>query len=170
MMPSRSLRQPVAGFSRLLRAGVADDVPVHNGDSRRAEALVGVAEARPRGEISEMLSRLGFAVSAEADGFRLIERIADAILGKAVERPALIIADALLPGCTGLSLLGGLRDLGWQTPVILLSPRSPDAARWQAWSSGVSGVFTAPYDMDELHSFVLSLLNHGGDDEQRIAS
>lgn len=170
MMPTPSLRQPVAEFSRLLTAGAADDVPVRDGDSRRAEALVGVAEARPRREIGAMLSRLGFTVSSEADGFRLIERIADAILGKPVERPALIIADAVLPGCTGLSLLGGLRELGWQTPVILLGPRSPDAARRQAWSSGVSGVFTAPYDMHELHAFVLSLLHHGGDDEQRIAS
>lgn len=121
--------------------------------TRRAIVAIGVQTDRSR--LASLLRADGFEVAAVCDGFQLIDQIADAILGReGSRRPDLIISDAVLPGCTGLSLLAGVRDLGWSTPVILLTRPDHAEARWQAWNNRVTGLFIEPYDPRELRAFV----------------
>lgn len=118
------------------------------------EALVGIADRERREEVAAMLCRNGCDVTAHADGFHLVERLADAILGRQTRRrPDIIIADAILRGCSGVTLLEGLRQLEWDTPVILLTDRSVAISHRWAWRA-VSGVFTEPFDIDALEAFV----------------
>lgn len=171
MNATTTTSQTIAGL--LPPAGAVETVPPRSAaEPRRADALVGVADVETRCQIIAMLRGLGFHVTAEADGFRLIERLADAILGKPVERPAVIIADAVLPGCTGLSLLSGLRDLGWNTPVILLSSRARQFARRLASGRNISDLFAGPFDVRALNEFIINhVLQHQGSAfDERFAS
>jgi CheY-like chemotaxis protein len=128
------------------------------------DALVGVRNRARREHIDQMLRRNGCAVKTTPDGFHLIQRLADAILSnRDIARPDLIIADAVLPGCTGASLLAGLRDLGWETPVILLTmdggPRS--------WPQHIRGLLAMPIDMNELEQVIRLALGHRGRGHRR---
>lgn len=118
----------------------------------RPRVLLGVEDSEFRASVALALSEdLDCDVHAVADGFRLVEHIADAILdGPQPCRPGLIIVDSMLPGCSGLTLLIGLRQLDWDTPVVLLTPRDDENTRRQAWEHGATGVLTEPFDVREL--------------------
>jgi len=123
-------------------------------------ALVAIASENDRERVSDSLGEDGFDVAVVADGFHLVQHLAGAVLNvPGSMRPTLIIADAALPGCTGISLLTGLRSLGWQTPVILLTSAGNDEARWQAWNHSVTGLFIEPYDPHEVREFARIVLD-----------
>lgn len=141
--------QPVGGPRHVVAA---------NGRARQQSAvrpviLVGVADAELRAKIVVGLGGTDHEVVAVSNGFHLIERVADAILSDSTSdgvRPKLIVADSVLPGCKGLTLLAGIRDLGWDTPVILLSPPDDERSRREAVAWGVCGVLVEPVDVGEL--------------------
>ena len=116
--------------------------------------LVAIADEQRRSNVNAAVSNLDCEVVTVADGYHLIQLIADAILDDTERpRPTLIIADSILPGCTGLSVLAGIRELGWNTPVVLLTGPDDATARQRAWELGVSGVFIEPFDVRELSAF-----------------
>lgn len=120
----------------------------------RPMILLGIADTQLRASVASALTGLECDVVALGDGFHVIERMADAILGGSRQaRPCLIIVDSILPGCTGLSLLAGLRELGWDTPVILLMSHDDEDVRRQAWEHGATGVFMNPFAVQELCVF-----------------
>ncbi len=122
--------------------------------------LVGVADERTRARIAGAVGDLGYEVVNMADGYHLTECLADGILsGKTDQRPSLIIVSPILPGCTGLSLLGGLRDLGWSTPVVFVIRANDTRGRSQAWAEGLTGVFIEPFTDQELQSFASLVLD-----------
>ena len=122
-------------------------------------ALVGIANHDTREGVAALLRADGCGVVAESDGFHLVEQIAAAIedVPKS-ERPDVIIADAILPGCTGLSLLAGLGDLKWQVPVILIVAAGDFHSRRKAWECGASGTFGQHFDPQHLRVFVSLIL------------
>lgn len=124
------------------------------GRRRQATVLVGIEDPRVREDVAKALEHQGYSVVAVGDGYRVIEYIASAVLDGPPElRPNLIIVDSILKGCTGLSLVSGLRDLGWETPVIVLTPMDDEQTRRQAWEVGATGVFMTPFDVRELGVF-----------------
>lgn len=76
-----------------------------------------------RSQITERLRRLGWTVIEQPTGFHLIQALADLIEGHPWRKPELVIADAVSPGCSGLSIAEGLQDLGLEIPVVLLRER-----------------------------------------------
>lgn len=119
------------------------------------KVFVGLADAATRAQVTEVIAELGYEAVAVGDGYRLAESLADPILGDdTASRPRAIIINPVLPGCTGFSLLSGLRDLGWSTPVIFIIDGDDLSARRRAWAQGASGVFVAPFDDQELRSFI----------------
>lgn len=137
----------------------AIDIRTNERTEQHRPVLVGVSDRDLRRAVTGTLAARGHDVVAVPDGFHLTQRIADAILGDSRSRPELIIINPILPGCTGLSLLAGLRELGWDTPVIFLIDPNDEAARDQAWSPDVSGVFVEPVDLRELSAFVELVLD-----------
>ena len=113
--------------------------------------LLGIADTRLRETVAVGLKELACEIVALGDGYHVVECMADAILdGPRQSRPCLIIVDSILPGCTGLSVLAGLREMGWDTPVILLMPHEDEDVRRQAWGHGATGVFMNPFEVQEL--------------------
>lgn len=133
--------------------GTREEVESHI-RTQRKRVLLGLSNKQLRASISRLMSARGYDVVAVPDGFHLTQKLADAILGSEDARPSLIIINPILRGCTGLSLLSGLRELGWDTPVVFVIAKNDFAGRTQAWADGVSGVFLEPVDLRELSAFV----------------
>jgi DNA-binding response OmpR family regulator len=139
------------------RCGAGDPSP--GSRTQRPVGLVGIADPDLRSRVARVLRQAVCAAVTAGNGDFLVERMRDAETScPGDSRPDLIVADAVLPGCSGLSLLGRLRGLGWEIPIILLTEASNECARWEAWSRGVTGVFEKPFDLDVLCAFVRSVL------------
>ncbi len=122
-------------------------------------AIVAIADSALRSHVEAALRPLGCKIVSVADGFHLIQSLADAVLVESSKtRPRLIVADSILAGCTGLNLLKGLRQLGWDTPFILLTPNEDEKLRRLAWQNGATGVFMTPFDCHELGVFAELML------------
>lgn len=102
-------------------------------DNWRPVAYVTLQDAALRARIAATLERTGFAVVLPPTGVHLVQSIADLIDGRRPWlRPALLVVDAHAPGCSGLTLADGLRDLGITIPLALVTregePPQPAAA------------------------------------------
>jgi len=111
---------------------------------------------------SETCSRLrdaGCRVVTARDGADLLRKLGAAILDEdPARRPALIIADLALAGCSGLSILEGLRALLWDTPFFLIvDDNGADMAR-RAFALGATRVFGEPIDPDDVCAAALTCL------------
>lgn len=121
--------------------------------------LVGLAREHTRAAVSRVIAEQGYDVVCAADGCHLIQQLSSAILGDDDARPGLIVTNPILVGCTGLSVLAGLRDLGWDTPVIFVSAEGDEVGRSWALAHGATGVFSEPVDPGELATFVNIVLS-----------
>lgn len=72
---------------------------------------------------------------------------------------ALIILDLMLPGMSGLEILGVLRsDAKWRmVPCLILTAAGQDAQLREAEALGVSGVMTKPFSPRRLFERVVTL-------------
>lgn len=102
--------------------------------SWRPIAYVSMQDPSARARIESLLETAGWTVRLQRTGFHLLESIADVIEGQSTWlRPSLIVIDARSPGCSGVTIAAGLRDLGITIPIVLVAapgealPVSPDA-------------------------------------------
>ena len=85
-------------------------------------AHVAVSDARLRSRLTEALHRSGWAVIASPTGYHLLQTLSGPLFGdQPWLRPELLVVDAFSPGCSGLTIAHGLRELGWPVPVILIA-------------------------------------------------
>lgn len=75
------------------------------------------------------------------------------------EPPDLMVLSALLPGYNGLSVLAGVRSLGWPTPILLTWPPLEPWVCDEAVRLGCCGLFEEPISPRELAEAVLLVLN-----------
>lgn len=95
----------------------------------RPVAYVAVVDVERRRSISKVLGRDGWLVIDLPSGYHLVEDIADVLLGEQalLRPPDLVVVDVASPGCSGITIARGLRDLGWSVPIVLLgAPESSD--------------------------------------------
>jgi CheY-like chemotaxis protein len=85
-------------------------------------AFVAIQDDERRREVADALRKDGWAVVDSKTGYHLVESLSGFILGdRPWIHPHLVVVDVHSPGCSGITISQGLRDLGWNTPVILLS-------------------------------------------------
>jgi DNA-binding response OmpR family regulator len=120
--------------------------------------LVAVGAGDRRKELARGLRERGCVVSTVGDGLGLLRRISRPLLDDAdAGRPDLIIAELGLAGCSGLSVLEGLRSLDWQTPFFLIAGGNESVAR-QAFALGANRVFGEPLDCEAVVDAVQTYL------------
>ena len=91
-------------------------------DEYRRLAHVSLHDADLRERVVSALDRAGWASMIEPTGFHLLSSIADLIEGASSWwRPGLIVIDALSRGCAGTTIALGLRDLGIEIPIVLVT-------------------------------------------------
>jgi DNA-binding response OmpR family regulator len=84
-------------------------------------------------------------------------------------RPTLMVLSATLPGYNGLSVLAGVRSLGWRTPVVMTWPASDEWVVDEALRLGCSGIFAEPYDPRGLAAKVMQIAGTSARSETVVA-
>jgi CheY-like chemotaxis protein len=95
----------------------------------------------------------GHTVVEAADGVEAIA-LADRL------RPDLVVVDVMMPGATGLEVVGHLRgspDLD-RTPVVVVSALATERDRSAALAAGADEFLPKPFEPDDLHMLVEELL------------
>jgi CheY-like chemotaxis protein len=118
----------------------------------RPVAYVAVLDGARRRRISEALRGDGWVVIDLPSGYHLVEDIADVLLGEhaCLRPPDLVVVDAASPGCSGITIARGMRDLGWSVPVVLLRPRDPADPPDPAPVDGALAILPADVPPDDL--------------------
>ncbi len=84
-------------------------------------------------------------------------------------KPTLLVLSATLPGYNGLSVLAGVRSMGWSTPVVMTWPSSEAWVANEALRLGCSGIFEEPFDPKDLVATVLQVAGDWPDSENHRA-
>ena len=119
-------------------------------------------DADMRQVIAEVLGAQGFDVIQARDGAELLDLVGPAFLDPSETRsvlPAeLVISDLRMPGITGLSVLGGLRDLDLRIPFILITAFGDADTHALAHHLGATAVLDKPFDMPSFLGLVRACL------------
>ncbi|MDE2127480.1 MAG: response regulator [Armatimonadetes bacterium] len=103
--------------------------------------------------------RTGVAVRMRAAGYDAVTA-PDAVAGVGLFQkfaPALVLLDINLPGGDGFLVMQRIRELGSNTPVIVLSARDPELAEERALAAGAAAFFQKPADNSELLELISRL-------------
>ena len=100
-----------------------------------------------------LLTREGWHVDAHADGSTAVEAVRE-------QDPDLLVLDYMLPGRSGLEILGDLRSIPEFTdlPVLMLTARGQSRDREQAEKAGVNRFMTKPFSNREVLNAVRDLM------------
>ena len=104
----------------------------------------------------------GFDVIQARDGAELLDLVGPAFLDPSETGsvlPAELVISALrMPGITGLSVLGGLRDLDLRSPFILITACGDADTHALAHHLGATAVLDKPFDMPSFLGLVRACL------------
>jgi DNA-binding response OmpR family regulator len=119
--------------------------------------LLAEDDADLRRLIGEALERDGYRVKPVKTGVELW-----AFLDRAASDPGLmvdvVVSDIIMPGCTGLEVLGALRQRDWATPVVLITAFGDEETKSEARRLGAAIFIDKPFQMEELRHAVRSLV------------
>jgi len=105
--------------------------------------------------IERLLKAAGFATAAYASAEELLA------VGPC-EGDACVVSDLVLPGLSGLELLGTLRARGWLGPLILTTAHDAPSVRQEAARSGVATYLAKPFPGSSLLVAVQSAMGAQG--------
>ena len=130
--------------------------------ARRPRILVAEDDDEVRWLLLERLERAGFRVAEAEDGFEL-EDYLEWSCRRAPDRlrPAGVVADAQMPGPSGIDVLRAARRWGLACPWVLVSASADDALRDAARALGPSHVLRRPFDFAALIALLGNLMGPG---------
>ncbi len=100
--------------------------------------------------LQRSFERLGMQVVVCSDGSRALDRWQASV-------PDVVLLDLSLPGCDGLEVLAQARQVGLDTPVLILTARSTVGDRVLGLNTGADDYLAKPFDLDELEARVRAL-------------
>jgi DNA-binding response OmpR family regulator len=116
--------------------------------------------------VGDRLRKDGYLVDCASDG--------DTGFWKATSQPFdLVILDIMMPRRSGLDLCRGMRRVGLETPVLILTAGRETEDVIAGFEAGADAYVTKPFDMKELSARVEALLRRtsaGGLNSQKDAS
>ena len=93
-------------------------------------------------------------VNLEAEGYEVETAVdgRDAWAHLLAALPDVVILDWMLPGRSGIDLLGDLRadPKTRDIPVVLLSAKARDEEIWAGWQAGANYYLTKPFKLEQL--------------------
>ncbi len=92
---------------------------------------------------------------------------AEALLLIEERKPQILMSDVRMPAMSGRDLLLEARKKGYNMPVIFISAYSDVSEHW-ALAAGASGVFTKPFRIRDLVSFVRFVSNQDNGIHKRV--
>lgn len=123
--------------------------------------LLAEEDARMQILIAARLRRDGCLVLELPDGRKLTTEVAAELArartgGQPID---VIIADARLPGASGIDVLGAVRRARWPVPFILLAASGDRDVRRVGRRLGASATFEKPFDLDDLVTAIALLVS-----------
>lgn len=100
----------------------------------------------------------GYRVSVAGDGPTGLEAARD-------RTPDLVILDLMLPGMDGYRVLKGLRDQGFDMPVLILTAKGEEADKVLGFRLGADDYVTKPFGILELLARVGAILRRVGPEQ-----
>ena len=120
-----------------------------------AKILIVEDEAALATTLKDRLRKEGYAVNVARDGNSGMEM--------ATSEPFdLLILDLMLPGQNGLSICQKLRELGSNTPILMLTARRQTMDKVIGLRTGADDYLTKPFKMAELLARVDALMRRAG--------
>lgn len=110
-------------------------------------------DASQRRLVEFWLKEEGYSVTTASDGNAALQAFAE-------EAPALVIADIRMPGLSGLDLLGRIKAVNADTPVILITAFGTVGDAVDAMRLGASDYVLKPLNPEELKVNVQRALEH----------
>jgi two-component system, OmpR family, alkaline phosphatase synthesis response regulator PhoP len=101
--------------------------------------------------LRDRLRKEGYVVSVAKNGVAGLERATN-------EKFDLIILDLMLPGKDGLAVCQKLRQMGFDTPILMLTARRQTMDKVAGLRTGADDYVTKPFQMAELLARIESLL------------
>lgn len=127
--------------------------------TRASNILIADDDDDLRALVTSGLRMDGHHIIAARDGVELLEYIASTLIfDETAAYPDLILTDIRMPGFSGMSVLAGLRDQRWTTPIIVMTAYSDERTRADAHRLGASAFFSKPFDLDDLRTAVINLV------------
>lgn len=128
-----------------------DEGPIHT------RVLLAEDDADLRRLIDEALIKAGYRVKAVKTGVELWS-----FLDRTISDPGLmvdlVVTDNIMPGCTGIEVINGLRQRDWATPVIVITAFGDDETKGEARRLGAAAFIDKPFAMEELVFAVNAIL------------
>ena len=108
--------------------------------------LIADDEPHIRRILQALLEMAGFEVDLRHDGTDALEAV------QGDDHYDLILLDIMMPGATGLEILGKIRAMEARksTPVVILTAKGQDADRQAAFSLGADDFLTKPFSPRKL--------------------
>jgi CheY-like chemotaxis protein len=111
----------------------------------RPLAHVALRDEGKRIAISDALRAEGWAVVDSKSGYHLLQTLSEPLLSDRLWwHPTLVVVDAFSPGCSGLSIARGLRDLGWPVASVVIDDRARNLAHRER---DLRGIYITDHDM-----------------------
>ncbi len=112
-----------------------------------------------RQSLTELFERGGYDVRAVADGSSLLYRLEPMLLSEPGHWPPdLIITDVRMPGIDALSIVEELRDVGWDTPVVIITGFDSRDTRQRIDQMKGADFFEKPIDIGGLENTVRDMI------------
>lgn len=105
--------------------------------------------------ICDALEYSGYQVGAAVDGFEALKRLR-------AESFDLVVADINMPRVNGYEMLKQLREMGNETPILLLTARDEPQDVVHGFMAGADDYVTKPFLLEELLMRVRAILKRSG--------
>lgn len=97
--------------------------------------------------VSHRLQTEGYAVLQSGNGIEAEQLILS-------ESPDIVLLDWMLPGKEGIEVCQAVRNGGFENVIIMMTAKSQDIDKIDAYSYGVSDYITKPFNMDVLVAMI----------------
>jgi DNA-binding response OmpR family regulator len=125
---------------------------------RTFRVLVAEDDPELRKVIADALRTDGYFVIEKADGAAALDYVASCLLHRHPDPPDLVVADIRMPHLSGLHVLAAMRGLDQMPPVVMITAFGDPKTHAQARRLGAEAVFDKPFDVDDLRTVVLNLV------------
>ena len=126
-------------------------MPRSDESERRARILVIEDELPMRTALQDCLEAEGYRILTAEDGERGLARALE-------EKPDAILLDLMMPRLDGFALAARLRELGQQTPILMLTAKGLVRDRVAGLDAGADDYLVKPFSTDELLARLRALL------------
>lgn len=140
----------LGGGGEVAPADTANDDPDRSALQGPRRLLLAEDDDELRWSLTKLLEAEGFHVTALSSGTEVLEHLGGKMLfDENFSPPDVIVSDVRMPGVSGLSVLEGVRQRGWKTPVVLITAFGDEDVRAKAMRLDAT-VLSKPIDLDRL--------------------